>query len=293
MKLDDKTDLVRELCGELFPQIKAIIMRDSEITRSTWENGIKTGKAIEMLVLCGILGFAEKQCVDLIIPSVFFEKPDLFYLRNRFPQHHRAQAGHSVMFANQISLHDRFVAAITPRAIMKTKTGASLCVYREGYPLHYILFSIAHAAGYEQRPDLLIARESCSFSTDDKHKLDFLYTVNEEKMAGCMRIKNDINLPLIAYDYPEGFKPKIVGLAESTVGKGKYQADSQLNSYFEIIPESRCSKTLLVNGKSCLSKAFDFEIMLSLGKSMSKESLLESLRETMHAYTDAYIGLSN
>ena len=85
---------IKALAIELFPKLSPIISFKSEITRSTWESSLETGKAVEFVSLCALAESANRLGLTVKVPLLFTDNPDLFYLRNIIHRHHGAQPGH-------------------------------------------------------------------------------------------------------------------------------------------------------------------------------------------------------
>ena len=253
---------LQNLCAELCHNLTPIIYHDTEITNSTWKAPLKTGKALEFLSLCSLLRAAEDNGFKVVYPDVYFQKPDLFYLRNIVPRHHGAQAGHEAAFG-EIDLADRFLAALLPKATLEKK-GQKFSFYREGCPIHAIEYYYKNKVEYALRPDLLVISGEVEVKILETEAL-FAYKHGSDYFTGSLRVKNDIKIPLVAYDNRLSNSMSTLFFVECSVGKTTKHAISQLDAYKNLYKSnSNTPLSMLVNGKGANVNAYDVETYLNL-----------------------------
>lgn len=252
---------IKALAIELFPRLSPIISFKSEITRSTWESSLETGKAVEFVSLCALAESANRLGLTVKVPLLFTDNPDLFYLRNIIHRHHGAQPGHEGATFN-IPLQDRFKAALTPRIIIELPD-TFYGVYREGFPIHLIQNRYLGRPEYLDRPDIIIIEGAIYVSDGVENELDFSYFSTFGNCNGTLRIKNDITIPIKSYK-TDLSKILTVGIIECSVSKGRERAEDQLNRYLKTFASNPAPATLLVNGisKNCI--AYDYNAIISL-----------------------------
>lgn len=252
---------IRELAIELFPGLSSVISHNSEITRSTWESSLDTGKAVEFVCLCAIADSAHRFGLRINVPSIYLNNPDLFYLRNIIHRHHGAQPGHEGATCS-ISLQDRFKAALTPRIVLEY-SDAFYGVYREGFPIHLIQTRYLGGSEYLDRPDVILVEGTVNVTEGVENEIDFSYISTCGNCNGTLRIKNDVTIPIKSYR-AEISKIPTVGIIECSVSKGRERAEDQLNRYLKTFATDPMPATLLVNGKSKNCMAYDFNAIIDL-----------------------------
>lgn len=258
------------------PDLESILMHDSEVTASTWLVGVETGKSVELLSLCALVASLRRAGCRVTFPTLFQEKPDLFYLRNVIPRHHGAQAGHDVAVFDRIPLADRFVGALTPKAIVHHPGGRQFLIFREGHPVHLISWVASGKSEYLDRPDILIAEGSLHLQLVDDTILDFRFARPAGTCEGKLRVKNDINLPLISLNMSRESGVPVTAILECSVGKGKVTAEEQLARYVGLFGLPVPPMTVLINGKKKACPAYDFEIQIDIAEG-SDEGLFNQL----------------
>lgn len=246
------------------PDIESILFHKSEVTASTWLAGIETGKSVEMLSLCGLVASLRRAGCQVTFPAIFQRNPDLFYIRNVIPRHHGAQAGHDVAIFNHISLADRFFGAMTPKAVVSRPDGKEFLVFREGHPIHLINWVAAGNPEYLDRPDILIAQGSLLLHWEEDTVLYFSYEHAGGVCEGSLRLKNDINLPLISYKLTGEPIVPVNAILECSVGKGRITAEEQLSRYVGLFGKPESPITVLINGKKKACPAYDLEISINI-----------------------------
>jgi len=257
------TEELRDLAIKLCPDLRNIICHESKLTVSTWKAGVETGKAIEFLAMCSLIASMRKVGVPVTIPDLFFKNPDLYYLRNVLPRHHGAQAGHEAA-ARSIPLIERFIAALTPKAIVNIK-GVAGAFYREGFPVHLIEFLKAKQTDYQERPDILGVEGSLDTSITNEFELEFLYRSTYGSCSGALRIKNDFYIPLIQYESSLDGTIPTIAIVECSVGKHAVKANEQIAKYVSLFKGSyKQLYTVLINGQKPPAGGFDIEAHIDL-----------------------------
>jgi hypothetical protein len=270
---------VQELATSLCPDIEHIIAHRSEATASTWEKSIGTGKAIEFLTLCSIISSLRKYGAAPKIPELFFENPDLYYLRNVLPRHHGAQAGHEAALRS-IQLKDRFIASLTPKAEFIIK-GVAYGLYREGFPVHQIEILRSVRNDYQDRPDIMVVEGALETVMNNDSELEFNYCSSMGSCNGILRIKNDPSIPLIRYDSSLNGAVEIAAIVECSIGKSGERADEQIRRYVNLFNgSSKHICTMLVNGRKVRIGGFDIETHIDLSRDVN------ALRATLVQSTD-------
>ena len=276
-------EVMRNLAVSLCPDLKHILLHDSALSRSTWAPSVETGKALELLTLCGLVRVLRDEGASISFPEVYFDNPDLFFLRNTLPRHHDAQAGHGSAYFGEVSLKDRFVAALTPKAVVCLRDGSEFMLLREGYPLHLIDCNTRGRAEYLDRPDIILANGSISVILSQPGELDFSFVDSTRKRSGKLRIKNDINIPLISYE-SEGEEDLRVGLfVECSVNKVRKIANDQRDRYTHLFSPNGSPVSVLVNGSGKVFGDYSIEIAVSPRQTIEEieKSLLRGLRESL------------
>lgn len=270
---------LQELTTSLCPDIERIISHRSEVTASTWGKSIETGKAIELLTLSSIIFSLRKYGAAPRVPKLFFEKPDLYYLRNVLPRHHGAQAGHEAAFRS-IQLKDRFIASLTPKAEFIIK-GVAYGLYREGFPVHLIEKMRTVRNDYQDRPDIMVVEGVLETAMNNDSELEFHYCSSTGSCNGMLRIKNDPAIPLIRYDSDLNGTVEIAAIVECSVGKSGERADEQISRYVDLFNGSaKHIYTMLVNGRKARVGGFDIETHIDLSRDVN------ALRATLVQSTD-------
>jgi hypothetical protein len=254
---------LRDLAISLCPDLERVLHHDSAISRSTWSPSGETGKSLELLTLCGLVRAFRDKGAAVEFPGVYFANPDLFFLRNTLPRHHDAQAGHGSAHFKEIGLKDRFIAALTPKAVVRLLDGSDLMILREGYPVHLIDWISRGSPEYLDRPDIILAHGSISMNSSHSDELEFSLIDGKERRRGRLRIKNDISIPIVSYD-TEGDDQLRVGLfVECSVGKARQAATNQLDRYLELFSSKKAPISVLVNGRGKTYGDYNIEIAVS------------------------------
>lgn len=265
-KLTDAT-FIRELSSKLCPDLSDVIWHESEVTLSTWGQGLETGKAVEFLSLCSLINAFRHGGQEVNIPDLYKSHPDLFYIRNIIPRHHGAQAGHDAANGELLPLSLRFLGALTPRAVIQQSDGCPLLIFREGHPIHFINYAKQYNIYYLERPDLLISKASVDVELLNDSEVSFSYRYQTGLTSGKLRIANHAKLPLISLSHTGELDIPISGIVECSVGKGKDRASEQLDAYRSLCKAPPIPKSVLVNGRNKRCKEYDFEIFIDLSLS--------------------------
>jgi len=276
---------LRELCAVTAPNLRAIIEHDSPVSASTWKAQGETGKAVELYSLCGFAAALSNLNKKVRIPEIYYEKPDLFYLRNVLHRHHGAQAGHSAAI-NDIPLIDRFTAALTPKLTYENG-GLSYEVFREGFPIHLIEHVHKGKPEYLDRPDIIICEGTSTHSLLSSEKMEFSYDCQHGKCHGVLRIKNDSNIPIISYETTLTANIPVVGIIECSVGKGDVRAEEQLKRYLSIFSPEKIPLSLLINGKRKKCAAYSYEAFIDM--SFDKPEDIIALNDMMQRFAEAIL----
>jgi hypothetical protein len=271
------------------PDLESVLMHESQVTTSTWHAGIETGKSIELITLCSLIASFRRAGYEVKFPKLFNEKPDLFYVRNVIPRHHGAQAGHDVAIFNEIPLLDRFLGALTPKAIVYHPSGKQFLIFREGHPMHLISWLAAGKPEYLDRPDILVAEGSMSLKILEDDIIYFKFESSTGTCNGKMRVKNDINLPLIELSISGESGMPVAAIIECSVGKGKATAEEQLTRYVALFGFSMSPITALINGKKKACPAYDFEVKIDVSEG-AEEKLSQQLSEGLDRLALGFYG---
>ncbi len=282
-KLTDAA-FIRELSSKLCPDLSDVIWHESEVTLSTWGQGLETGKAVEFLSLCSLINAYRYEGQEVSIPDLYKNHPDLFYIRNIIPRHHGAQAGHDATNGDSLPLRLRFLGALTPRAIVKQSDGCPLLIFREGHPIHFINYAKQYNIYYLERPDLLISKASIEIELLNDSEISFSYRYQSGFTSGKLRIVNHAKLPLISLNHTGELDIPISGIVECSVGKGKDRASEQLDAYRTLCKVPPKPKSVLVNGRNKSYREYDIEIFIDLA--------LEDTSKIERAIVDGMINFS-
>lgn len=286
------TRLLRELSSKFCPDLRDVIWHESEVTFSTWGQGLETGKAVEFLALCSLIAVFRQEGHEVKIPKLFRDQPDLFYIRNIIPRHHGAQAGHNAADGESIPLLLRFLGALTPRAIIEQSDGYPLLVFREGHPIHFINYAKKYNILYLERPDLLFSKARIHVESNNESELSFTYEFDSGLTSGRMRVANSPKLPLISLNNFGELDIPICGLVECSVGKGRDRAGDQLAAYKNLCKAHPLPKAVLVNGKNISCREYDIETFIDLN-SEGISTIEQSFVDGMTNFSRALLGRSD
>jgi len=273
---------LRDIAVSFCPELEKIIRHESRATSSTWESGIETGKSIELLSLCALTYSLRSTGHEVTLPRLYDTNPDLFYLRNVLPRHHGAQPGHDAVTHDYIGLKERFLAAMTPKMQIRDLNGREFLIYREGHPVHLIAWLAGGKTEYRDRPDILIAAGACDLDPAGSGELGFKYSHSFGTVSGNLRIRNDIDVPLISVAVEGETDVPIRTIIECSVGKGSRSAKQQLRRYMELYSNPERPKSVLVNGKAGSCSAYDFELSIDIS-SGNAERLHQQLSQGFKA----------
>ncbi len=259
---------IRELCQRLCPELIAILSHNSSVSASSWEAELRTGKAVEILSLCALALAFKLNGGRLIVPRAIGSTPELFFLRNVVPRHHNALAGHRDAHAGSVPLSQRFLAALTPKFAVDIE-GSTLSVFREGSPIHQILYATRQGSYYLDRPDLVVIDGNLEATVVDDVFVDFSFSGSSLECSGRFRVRNDAVFPLV-YLRTEGAADRhALALVECSVGKSVTMATAQLRNYRALFAGENPLISMLVSGKKTNGHAFDFSAEIDLDGSIS------------------------
>lgn len=264
MRKSTDADFVRKLSCKICPDLKDVIGHDSEVTLSTWGQGLETGKAVEFLSLCSLIRAYRNHGQEVEIPELYKSHPDLFYIRNIIPRYYGSQAGHDAANASSLSLGLKFLGALTPRAIVRQGDGLDFLIFREGHPIHFINHAKKYRTYYLDRPDVLIAKASMTVEPLNDGEILFDYRYKDGSTSGKIRIAVCAELPIISLSNTGEMDIPISAILECSIGKGKDIAGGQLKIYRSLFKALPRPKTVLVNGKNIPCGDYDLEIFLDL-----------------------------
>jgi len=251
-----------EAAKMLYPSLSPVLDHRSAVSKSTWGTRVETGKSIEVLSICGLLSAAASMNFSVLIPSMYFENPDLFYIRNTVPRSHDAQAGHDATILDSIPLSDRFIAALTPKAILEHASGRKFLAFREGLPAHFISVIAKGGVAYLERPDIIIMEGDFDIQVEEAGVLGFHFHTCSGTLAGSLRIRNDTNLPLKSISSNFSNEKYIYSIIECSVSKGRVKAEDQLATYLELFGGAEVMFNVFVNGRDKPCPAYDHEILI-------------------------------
>jgi hypothetical protein len=253
--------VLRESARLFCPDLQPVIDSNCDSAASTWNASVETGKAVELATLCGLISSIRKLKYQVKIPDLYFERPELFYLRNVIPRHHGAQPGHLGATVNAIPLEDRFAAAMTPKCEIVGDDGRHLEVYREGHPFHSIGAAVREH-DYRDRPDIVISSVDVNTIVSGSSELKFEYSQGDNVLKGSLAIRNDINLPLKSLTTDGNGLVSFCGLIECSAAKTVKHANTQLATYRKTFGLDPKTATLLVNGSPVSTSDYDRSIHL-------------------------------
>lgn len=234
--------------AEMYPDYKNLILVDHSSSNSTWNAPLKTGKALEFLTLVSLIDHFKRLGANVCIPDIYMEKPYLFYLRNELPMHHAAQAGHSALLNDNISLKERFIAACTPKAQLSLN-GESLYIMREGNPIHEFESAVKQNYFYKDRPDIGIFSGKVEVTEENKTIIAKSENINSSALYN-LAVKNSNILPILDMQQHGEFNVTTKGIIECSVNKLNKAANAQISKYNEIFKNTPLTQIefLFVNG---------------------------------------------
>lgn len=281
---EDLPSELRSVALHLCPDLSEILRHNSIATNSTWDCSTETGKAIEITAMCATISAFQRRGFTLFIPQLFIENPDLFYLRNIVPKHHDAQAGHDAAFLNAIPLLDRFVASLTPKAVLKDNE-LVFSIFREGHVIHKITHLLNTDSEYLDRPDIVIAQGEMDVSIINETEIEFNYNQPINQFTGKLRVKNDNKIPLISFDSNSTKGVLVNGIIECSVGKERAHAVKQTNRYKTLFASVIIPSTALVNGQKYSGNHIEHEIFLDLVE-WDREKVISTLESGFDKFVE-------
>lgn len=239
---------LRKRCIDAFPDHFSLINAGSPIANLTWDSDLSTGKALEFLSMLLLMDVAKHMGVTVEIDSFYYDNPDFFYLRNEIPYHHGAQAGHEASILNEISLENRFIAAITPKARMEYR-GAKFYVVREGIPFHLIAHLIDGNQIYRVRPDLAIVYGDIEVGNVKDGTITARHTTYSGAAKIQLGIKNSDIIPVINYVVTGHYDFNTAGIIECSISKTDKHANKQIKKYSLLFSNgNQKPEMLFING---------------------------------------------
>ncbi len=253
---------IRKACFDLCPEFSNVLKVESEVTASTWKASLSSGKALELLSLCGLLSSCRELGMSIELPSLYIEQPELFYLRNVIPRQYVSKPGHSHDSENGLSLKWKFAAALTPKAIIRNEHGLQYCVFREGIATHMIRDLVLKKSEYLDRPDIIVTAGEYETNFLNDSIIEFKYKNKSDELRGSLRIKNSESLPLIDFQGNCSIEAKLI--IECSVDKKSQFATGQLVKYKKLFAGKTNLHSTFVNGGSKKSLAFDENVNINL-----------------------------
>lgn len=213
-------DLALSLCENLQPLLTSCA------AETTWSSPPKEGKSLELLTLVAIFGAVETLGGRPALPELAVAEPDLYFMRNEYPHHFGAQAGHSVL---SVAASKRFKGALTPKFSFCLE-GKTYSVFREGYPLHYVSHYLECGSTYSDRPDFVVVEGSYDVSSRNSI---CTYTIEIEGQIGVAEFReiNSISPQVVSWEMePYLIRPPIAAF-ECSWNKKPQTASKQLDRY--------------------------------------------------------------
>lgn len=240
-----------------------------------WNQPIQTGAALEWTTLAAIATIARERGWLVSTPLVDGgENADLFRLRNEVPRAHGAQAGHSAAISHEIVLARRFLAAFTPKLVMRRQED-EVSVFREGCP-----YQVQLPSNVIERPDMLFVEGAPVTGyprlTDDGTALEFAFGRAHASVAGAVRVRN---APFVSYVKAVSAAGVLRnrGIIECSVNKTPNVASRQLALYEQLFATQTEVPIVLVTGND-LGKLGYPSVQLPLTQ-VDPDALYESFRK--------------
>ena len=221
---------IRKKCIELAPMLTEIILDESESSNATWHGDISNGKALEILAISSLMYSCSSLNLELALPELFLQKPNLFYLQNTIPLSNPITAGHS-SDSMSLAIEDRFASAFTPKFFAKTGE-RTWSVYKEGVPSIALEQYISGAGVSSFRPDIAILEGNSSFEIE-MSILNFKLQTNQGASEYSLRMLDAPEPRIVDFNFQSEHGTRITGLIECSVNKGLSHLESQLNNYLE------------------------------------------------------------
>src|ERR1700676_2721635 len=166
-----------------------------------WNIPVRSGTGLEWTVFAALASALRATGWNVEFPHLANNAiREFFPDHNRFPAHYTGKVGHSSIGPKPGLM---IMAALTPKAIA-SKDGRWISIFREGCAYHRIYAE----RGYEDRPDILIARgrPAPGFPNYDEREnaVAYRYAVDESQtIKGVLRAVNSIN-PIMIERTPSG-----------------------------------------------------------------------------------------
>jgi len=236
----------------LFPEFEIFITDGCPESVSTWEGPLSNGKALEVLTLFTLLSRIKKCGAEVKIEEKFYNFPSWFFLRNEIPRHHGAQAGHEFYNSGDISIKDRFEAALLPKAKIIQGTQKWM-VYREGNPLKNIFDHFSGKPDIHIRPDICLVSGDIEIEFLSKKRIQVTHRDREFYAVSQILAKNSELIPLYDFTCSKDYHVSTIGIIECSVSKITSVADAQLKKYLDAYETNKNCQVLLVNGLATTS----------------------------------------
>ncbi|ATZ73271.1 hypothetical protein CWC33_05975 [Idiomarina sp. X4] len=276
MKSEVQNAAIRE-----FTEFKRFLDIDTALTQSVWQSKLSTGKTLEFISLLGVMRELMDGNLDLCTSEYLSRAPELMYLRNEIPHQHSAQAGHDASVSSDISLKDRFHAALLPKAEF-TLNNNNFMVFREGNPLHLIDAVTSGRPMYKERPDLVIVEGKITINSDNS-SVQIIHRDNKgELLQADLSVKNTNLIPLKSFSKTENYMVTTRAIFECSVSKSQSHVDTQLSHYISIFEtDSFCPFSLFIHGgkKTSLTRSTVLIDMKNIVNSFSSHEVRSGLRK--------------
>jgi len=211
-----------------------------------WERPLDSGVGYEWAVFASLIDAAESQGWQVKYPILDYPQlTELFVFRNELPYQHGAQAGHSFVTRENLSLSDRFMASLLPKAIL-SKNGTNVSVFKEGSPYHKMMYK----NNYLDRPDIVfvLGMPTKGYPRISKDSLiDFSYDLDKDKKIYGQLRAIDTNLRPIKSRYPvKGLIVPALGIIECSVNKKLDAVKAQTKRYVGLFKTGQEDPKILV-----------------------------------------------
>lgn len=247
------TNEMQSSLSKEFPHQSLFIQCDGASSDSIWKGPLSNGKALEFCTLITINDVIEKRISSINFPKFLVENPHLYYLRNEFPNHHDAQAGHDAVIGNAVSIADKFISAITPRATFAANN-KNYMIYREGNPLHYIWWLMQEQRPYKERSDICIVDGEVDVRLF-KNRLSIIHSIGDQWAEIEILIRNTNQLPINDFKCSSNYHVRTPLVIECSVSKTRHHVEQQIDSYLKLFGfKSIEPQFLFVHGASVKSR---------------------------------------
>lgn len=235
------SELLKEVATKLNPSLVGMVNWNG-----IWDRPLETGTAFEWTTFIAVLAAASEKGWKITYP--LFDIPQItscFVSRNELPIQHGAQAGHSALPSDCLTLEQRFLAALIPKAVL-TRNGEVVSVFREGYPYHAIMSDSA----YLDRPDIVFAPGSITYEfpklISGSALIDFSYDFPlNKKVEGQLRAINTSLRPIRKRMPTAAVQMPVIEIIECSVNKTADAVREQSIRYSELFSSPEKNPTIL------------------------------------------------